>query len=219
MRSFGPTEAAISVIKSHEQVIEIALRINDDELAQAVVDLARTARREFLGIGFTSAFTEAQVSGYEMLLTQHLMPEISARLNRNAQTPLILSRDELGDGSTARLEGGELRRLTGLCWSRTDFARIGAVVRTRFDPDEVMTGKVFATEVIGQEPSNGNLLEIALGRVAPPVHQDPTREQDWFAERILRAGRLRGLEKPSLVWSPEMRPALDLERYEAPEPV
>ena len=84
MGAIGLTEAAIRRIRSQELVIEIALRITDDELAQAVVDLSRTARRELLGIGLIPSYTEAEVTSYEMLLTQHLMPEIAARLNRGA---------------------------------------------------------------------------------------------------------------------------------------
>lgn len=205
MNAIGLTETAIRRIRSQEQVIAIALRIADDELAQAVVDLSRTARRELLGIGLIPAYTEAEVTSYEMLLTQHLMPEIAARLNRDATTPLILSREETGDGSVSRLSGAELRRLTGLCWARTDFARIGAAVRARFDPDGLKAEKVFATEVIGREPASGNLLEIALGRVAAPTEAELTREADWFAALILHAGRLRGLEAPSPIWTPEMR--------------
>lgn len=221
MGAIGLTEAAIRRIRSQELVIEIALRITDDELAQAVVDLSRTARRELLGIGLIPSYTEAEVTSYEMLLTQHLMPEIAARLNRGADAPLILSRDEVGDGSASRIDGAELRRLTGLCWSRTDFARIGAAVRARFDPDGAKADKVFATEVIGQEPAKGNLLEIALGRAAPPVGPDPAREEDWFAERILHAGRLRGLEPPLPVWTPQMRFGFrpDPEEPSGPEPV
>lgn len=205
MGALGLTESAIQRIRAHDQVIEIALRIGDDELAQAIVDLSRTGRRELLSIGLIPAFTEAEASSYEMILTQHLMPEIAARLNGGAQAPLILSREEVGDGSASRLEAGELRRLTGQCWSRSDFARIGAAVRARFDPDGRNAGKVFATEVIGQEPCNGNLLEIALGRVAAPVVSDPSAAEDWFAERILHAARLRGVERPVPVWTPEMR--------------
>lgn len=205
MGALGLTEAAIQRIRAHEQVIEIGLRIEDDELAQAIVDLSRTARRELFSIGMIPSYTEQIASSYEMILTQHLMPEISARLISGAETPLILSREEVGDGSASRLDAGGLRRLTGQCWSRSDFARIGAAVRARFDPDGVNSGKVFATEVIGQEPCNGNLLEIALGRVAAPIMSDPSSAQDWFAERILHAARLRGLERPSPVWTPEMR--------------
>lgn len=205
MRSLGLTEAAIRRIRAHEQVIEIALRIENDELAQAIIDLSRTARRELLTIGMISTYTEQYASSYEMILTQHLMPEIASRLILGAQTPMLLSREEVGDGSTARLGPGDLRRLTGQCWSRSDFGRIGAVVRARLDPDGRNADKVFATEVIGQEPCNGNLLEIALGRVATPDMQPPSFSEDWFAERILHAGRLRGLDPPRPIWTPEMR--------------
>jgi hypothetical protein len=221
MSAIGLTETAIRRIRSHELVIEIGLRVEDDELAQAIVDLSRTARRELLGIGLIPAFTEAEASSYEMILTQHLMPEIAARLSRGSPAPLMLSREETGDGSLTGVSGAELRRLTGLCWSRSEFARIGAAVRTRFDPDGRKADKVFATEVIGQEPANGNLLEIALGRAAPPELPAPTREQDWFADRILEAGRLRGLDRPGPVWTPELRfwPSVQPEETAGPEPV
>lgn len=226
MGVLGRVQQTVERLRSHEQVIEIGLRIENDELAQAVVDLARTGRRELFTIGIIPAFAEPEASSYEMVLTQHLMPEIAARLNRGSGTPLILSREEVGDGSTSRLEDQELRRLTGLCWSRCDFSRIGTAVRARCDPHGVNAGKVFATEVIGQEPVNGNLLEIALGRVAKPVMPDPSAQEDWFAERILHAGRLRGLESPGPVWRPAMRvapPAEPQERHDqdgvGPEPV
>lgn len=222
----GLTEAAIRRIRAHEQVIEIGLRIEDDELAQAVVDLSRTARRELLSVGMIPSYTEPLASSYEMILTQHLMPEIASRLMRRANTPLVLSRDEIGDGSTAEISPAELRRLTGQCWSRSDFGRIGAAVRARFDPDGRNVDKVFATEVIGQEPCNGNLLEIALGRAAAPESPSPSAEEDWFAERMIHAGRLRGLERPAPVWTPEMRfaprgsPLVDREPEPGdPEPV
>ena len=205
MSVMGQTETAIRRIRSHELVIEIGLRVENEELAQAVADLSRTARRELLGIGLIPAFTEAEASSYEMLLTQHLMPEIAARLSRGSPVPLMLSREETGDGSLTGLTGAELRRLTGLCWARTDFARIGAAVRARFDPKGLKVDKVFATEVIGQEPANGNLLEIALGRAAAPGLPDPRPDQDWFANRILEAGRLRGLDRPGQAWAPELR--------------
>jgi hypothetical protein len=192
-------------IQAHEQVIEIALRIADDELAQAIVDLSRTARRELMRIGLTPSYVEAEVSSYEMLLTQHLMPEIASRLSRGGPAPLILSREEMGDGSPARLPDMELRRIIGACWSRTDFSRIGTIVRARFDPDGSQSGRVFASEVIGHEPSNGNIVEIALSRAAPPANPEPTPDTDWFADRILRTGRFRGIETPSLVWTPQMR--------------
>lgn len=215
MGAFGPTEAAIRRVMAHEQVIEIGLRVKDDELAQAIVDLSRTARRELLSVGVTPSFTEEVASTYEMILTQHLMPEIASRLNRNAATRLILSREEVGDGSASELEGPELRRLTGLCWSRSDFARIGVSVRSRFDPEGRNAEKVFATEVIGQDPVNGNLLEIALGRVASPAPEASSPEQDWFAARIGHAARLRGVSLPEPVWCPELRFGYRL--YEAPQ--
>ena len=205
MGALGLTEAAIRRVMAHDQVIEIGLRIEDDELAQAIVDLSRTARRELFSVGVTPSFTEEVASTYEMILTQHLMPEIAARLNRDTETRLILSREEVGDGSASELEGPEFRRLTGLCWSRSDFARIGASVRSRFDPDGANAEKVFATEVIGQDPVNGNLLEIALGRVASPVPEETSPEADWFAARISHAANLRGVSLPEPVWSPEMR--------------
>ena len=151
------------------------------------------------------SYTEESVSSYEMALTQHLMPEIASRLNSASDAPLILSRDEIGDGSASRLDPAALRKFTGQCWSRCDFARIGVAARERFDPDDANAGKVFAAEVIGREPCNGNLLEIALGRVAAPAVPDPSSQEDWFAERILHASRLRGLRRPVLVWTPEMR--------------
>ena len=205
MGALGLTETAMMRVRAHDQVIEIGLRIEDAELAQAIVDLSRTARRELLSIGVTPSYTEEVASSYEMILTQHLMPEIAARLNRGAETPLILSREEVGDGSAARLEGAELRRLTGQCWSLSDFARVGAAVRSRYDPDGLNAAKVFATEVIGQDPCNGNLLEIALGRVAHPAREEPSPEEDWFAARILHAGRMRGVEGAGPVWTPELR--------------
>jgi hypothetical protein len=204
MTGNGRTAGSLERIQAHEQVIDITLRIADDELGQAIVDLSRTARRELLRIGMTPSYVEVEVSSYEMLLTQHLMPEIAARLSRGAQAPLMLSREELGDGSPSRFSDTELRRVTGACWSRTDFARIGAVVRARFDPDGSQSGRVFATEVIGQEPCNGNILEIALSRAAPAVTA-PTRETDWFADRILRAGQFRGVETPLPFWTPHMQ--------------
>jgi hypothetical protein len=78
---------------------------------------------------------------------------------------------------------------------------------------------VFATEGLGQEPANGNLLEIALGRVARPTDPEPTAGEDWFAERALHAGRLRGLERPGPVWTPEMRFGFLPPETEEPEPV
>lgn len=220
MSAMGLTETAISRIRSHELVIEIGLRVEDEELAQAIVDLSRTARRELLGIGLIPAFTEAEASSYEILLTQHLMPEIAARLSRGSPAPLMLSREETGDGSLTGLAGAELRRLTGLCWSHTDFGRIGAAVRARFDPNGLKADKVFATEVLGQEPANGNLLEIALGRAAAPA-PEPAPGSDWFAERILEAGRLRGLDRPGPVWTPELRfwSTAEPEGTAEPEPV
>lgn len=220
MSGYGITVGALDRIRAHEQVIEITLRISDDELAQAIVDLSRTARRELLRIGLIPAFSQTEVTGHEMLLTQHLMPEIAARLSRGGPVQLMLSRDEIGDGSPARIPDAELRRVTGSCWSRTDFARIGAIVRSRFDPDGAQAGQVFATEVIGQEPCNGNIVEIALGRAAPPVAADPTPEEDWFAHRILQSGRLRGLETPHPVWTSRMRVGFGAETDTAePAPV
>jgi len=204
MTGIKTTAGSLERIRAHEQVINITLRITDDELAQAIVDLSRTARRELLRIGLTPSYVEAEVSSYEMLLTQHLMPEIAARLSRGAQAPLMLSREELGDGSPSRFSDAELRRVTGACWSRTDYSRIGAVVRARFDPDGEQSGRVFATEVIGQEPCNGNIVEIALSRAAPAATA-PTRDADWFADRILRAGEFRGLETPLPFWTPDMQ--------------
>jgi hypothetical protein len=220
MTGIGITAGALERIQAHEQVIEITLRIADDELAQAIVDLSRTARRELLRIGLTPSYVEAEVSSYEMLLTQHLMPEVASRLSRGGQAPLMLSREEMGDGSPSRLSDADLRRITGACWSRTDFSRIGTIVRARFDPDGMQSGRVFATEVIGQEPCNGNIVEIALSRAAPPAGPEPTPETDWFADRILRTGRFRGLESPTLVWTPQMRiaPAPPITMSE-PEPV
>lgn len=205
MRKLELTDGAIDRIRAHDQVIRIALRVPNEELAHAILDLARTARREMTMIGFSPAYVEMPVSGYETMLTQSVMPEIAARLNVSGQAPLIRSREEIGDGRILRVSGPELRRVAGLCWSRSDFARIGAAVRSRFDPDGVKAGQVFATEVIGQEPSNGNILEIALTRCVPPSALSQARNSDWFAERILASGRMRGLEVPVPYWTVLMR--------------
>lgn len=225
MGALGLTETAIKRIRAHEQVIEIGLRIDDEELAHAVLDLSRTARREMVAIGLIPSFTEQRASSYEMILTQHLMPEIASRLN-GTQTRLILSREEVGEGSASGTSGAELRRMIGVCWSSCDFARIGSAVRVRFDPDGKNAGRVFATEVIGQDPCNGNLMEMALSRVAAPTETDPSAETDWIGARIMAAGRLRGLERPGPVWSPGMNfgpggreePATDPDLI-GPEPV
>jgi hypothetical protein len=208
MRTLRVTDEAIRRLHAHDLVIRIALRIPEEELARAILDLARTARREMTVMGFSPAYTETPVTGYEMMLTQHVMPEIAARLSAGSHTPLILSRDEIGDGRISGMSDRELRRLAGLCWSKSDFGRIGAAVRARFDPKGSQEDQVFATEVIGQEPSNGNLLEIALARAAPPFDLSPTAGSDWFADRILNAGKLRGLPDPLPYWTPDLRQPL-----------
>lgn len=218
MRTLRVTDEAIRRLHAHDLVIRIALRIPDEELARAVLDLARTARREMSVMGFSTSYTETPVTGYEMMLTQHVMPEIAARLSAGSPTPLIRSRDEIGDERFSRWSDRELRRISGLCWSKSDFGRIGAAVRARFDPKGSQEDQVFATEVIGQEPSNGNLLEIALARAAPPSDQTPTPGSDWFADRVLNAGRLRGLPAPLPFWTPDLRQPLPALPEKDPEP-
>jgi hypothetical protein len=222
MGQFRVTDEAIRRLHAHDLVIRIALRIPDEELARAILDLARTARREMSVMGFSPAYTEAPVTGYEMMLTQHVMPEIAARLSADSPTPLIRSKDELGDGRICRMSAAELRRVAGLCWSKSDFGRIGAAVRSRFDPSGSQADQVFATEVIGQEPSNGNILEIALTRAAPVSVPEPTRKTDWFADRILTTARARGVTDPLPYWTPELRQPLPPPPYALPsdsEPV
>jgi len=218
MGNFRVTDEAIRRLHAHDLVIRIALRVTDEELARAVLDLARTARREMSVMGFSPAYTEAPVTGYEMMLTQHVMPEMAARLSAGSPTPLIRSRDELGDGRVCRMSGAELRRVAGLCWSKSDFGRIGAAVRSRFDPQGAQADQVFATEVIGQEPSNGNILEIALTRAAPVCGPPLNRKTDWFADRILTAARSRDLPAPLPYWTPLMRLPLPALPKDAPDP-
>lgn len=191
------------------RVTDIAVSIPDYELAHAILDLSRTARREMKAAGLLDTYAEASPKNASGLLLQHLMPEISRRLNEGADAPLILTREEGRDGPMPSVSGQEMRRLVGVSWEKCKFDKVGADVRRLFDPDHEQGERIFATEVLGAPPEGGNILEIALGRCAPPDMNAISRWRDPFAERVLASSREKGIE--TLNWSPAMRAAPEID--------
>lgn len=175
----------------HNRIISMSISCEKDELSHAVLDLARTARRELLRIGVTDKYSEEKPSSYNSFLLQVVLPDLARRLCSASQTHLLLTRDEIGNGRMRELGDQDLRRILGGAWMRCDFSRIGRLVRQACDPLGQEKGRLFATEVIGREPCNGNILEIALSRYAQPLPENITEDRDPFAWRIAEVARQR----------------------------
>lgn len=186
------------------RVTDIAFRVSDSELAHAVLDLSRTARRELSDCGFADHFTFNPPSGHREILLQNIMPEIARRLNAGSDATLMLTHEEGRSGPMSGVKGQELRRLVGSCWERSGFDHVGQEIREILGSRFASGDKIFATEVLGTDPREGNLLEIALGRCVAPDANLMARWADPFAERIVSAGHDMGLDLDRMTWSPDL---------------
>lgn len=188
----------------------MAWELPDQDLGHGLIDLARSARREILASSQGRMPTRLR-EGEEGALLYHVLPEISRRLIAQDGASLLRLREERTGTDMSGLPDTMLRTLTARALERSEFRMIAEIVRGRFDPDYTRTETFFATEAIGRDPRDGNILEIALSRAAPP-----TRQLDPLSRAISDRAERTGLEGDFLSWSPEI-PSLEASVSTPPE--
>lgn len=158
-------QADASVIDAMMQhVAEAVFETGNLTTSMALLDLSRTARKE---INMLTAPQELPVESYEGILLYRLLPEIARRLSASEGAILFLSPSERSGEDVASISGDTLRRFVSTCLDRADFRAMASQIRTRIDPHYKIEGKFFALEAIDRDVRAGNIIEIALAKIAP----------------------------------------------------
>lgn len=188
-----------------------AFGLSDQELGHGLIDLARVARREIEGVGLKDGNRHVPRDSYEGVLLYRIMPEIARRLIEGDGPRLLLLAGERRDADVTNIPPEKLRRYTSACLANSSMDLISEKVRDRFDPDYLNLGTFFATEAIQQDVRSGNILEIALSRVAPALGP-----QDPIARDLAAWAAQSGHDADLTSWNPSL-PAYDPELDRRPE--
>lgn len=181
---------------------ELAFDLDDHDLGHGIIDLCRTSRKEIETIGLKNGMTEVPVDSYEGMLLYRIMPEIARRLFAGSGANLLLMRAERPGADITNIPEDILRRQTGMCLAKSRFGIISEKVRDRFDPDFCNTSTFYANEAISVDVRSGNILEVALNRVAP-APACPS-DSDSIAQAIHFWARKTGFIQENATWTPDL---------------
>lgn len=185
-----------------DRIVDMAIHFNNIEMAHAVLDLARTARREIRMSDLSETYLSKPYTSYEAILLYKAMPEMARRLNSESQAPFVMTSIETGLVNLKEVSDQRLREIVGLSWHYGDFERIAQTSRSMMGPGLTDPEKSFAVEVIARDPVDGNIVEMALARISLP--HTPIPERDVFARSIAGAMTEAGLDNRSPVWGADL---------------
>ena len=175
----------------------LAHDLNNHDLGHGIIDLCRRARIEISAIGIKGG-GELPKKSYEGLLLYHLMPEIAYRLMQGSGAELLLLKEERSDRQATGISSTRLRHDAGICLEKGAFPLIAQKIRKRFDPDFRRKETFFANEALAQDVWLGNIVEIALNRIAPA----PVNGNDVLSRLIKAHAKRHGSAHVS--WAPDL---------------
>ena len=184
--------------------VTLAYGIDNHEVGQGIIDLCRVAWKEITIFGLRHGSLETP--SYERLLLETLIPEMARRLIMERDAMLLPTREEHAAVDISGISGDELRRNVAICYRAGNFDVISGKIRAGFDPDYSHSNKsntFLAIEMISRDVRAGNIIEIALNRIAPVLAEDPP-ESDWMACSIQEWARQCGLDGNHVTWSPDL---------------
>jgi hypothetical protein len=181
---------------------EMAYDMDNHDLGHGIIDLCRAARTEIGTIGLKGGGTDVPVQSFEGMLLYRLMPEIARRLVSEAGADLLLLRGERPGADVTNIPQDRLRRYVSMCLAKSTFPIISEKVRDRLDPDFMRPDSFFANEAIQHDVRSGNIVEIALNRVAPSLSSGPNT--DHISSAINQWAMDCGMGDNVLTWSPEI---------------
>lgn len=181
---------------------ELAFSLDDHDLGHGVIDLCRTSRQEIETIGLKNGMTKVPIDSYEGMLLYRIMPEIARRLIAASGAALLLMRGERPGADITNIPEDILRRQAGMRLAKSSFGIISEKVRDRFDPEFRGSSTFYANEAISVDVRSGNILEVALNRVAPA----PARpsDSDSIAQVIHSWARKNDFIQENATWTPDL---------------
>ena len=131
-----------------------------------------------------------------------ILPELAYRLSEPHDVELLFLRHERQDELLQSLNPQDFRNVVGASCACTKLSDLSRLVMASLK--EPVSG-ILACDVLSRPPAYGNIVEISLARVAPPV-ADPG-PGDFFARLIGSHRRALGIASADGIetaWGPEM---------------
>ena len=176
--------------------------LSNHDLGHAVIDLCRTVRKEIDVLGLKGNARSLPLKSYEGILLWRLMPEMARRLIKEGGAELLLLPGERPVADVTNTSAEKLRQIVGLSLTKGAFDVISEKIRDQFDPYYKNRNTFYASEVVGQDIRSGNVVEIALHRLAPAPSIPPA--SDYIATRIHAWAERHGKVRDHATWFPDL---------------
>lgn len=172
-----------AIMQAHEDHAASLFEMSDDDLADMIEHVAGDAQSEIASAG-------APLPKAGQVLFGVVMPSILANLREGGRDMSPDDASDFREAAASALSDPDLR---------ATLRKTAGNLRRNADPDGALP-VLFATEILSRPVVQGNILEHAVSRLAPPRPEDA----DAHAVAMRTASQRLGLSVPRSSWHPEM---------------